>query len=192
MSSPQQWTLPPELWLMVVRVVSDSDPDPQQAQGTLKSISLTCRDFRRFALPLLCETFAQTPPRNSMPLSNFAERQVQRLDSYASDRIAPYVCHLKVRPWITDSKSFQLLSAFSMPATVHEDPLFFVSKFFDMLPRFTDARSLKCDDTVIGLRVFKNLSALPCLRSINFTNCVASNSHSPNDSLRPSRLHTAG
>ena len=188
MSLLRQWTLPPELWLVVFRVFDDRDPDSLQAWDTLKSISLTCRAFRRFTLPLLCKTFALNPqasPPNSMPLSNCTDREVQRLDFYASDRIAPYVCHLKVLPYIK-----RLVPGSTMPETVHDNSLFLVCKFFDMLPRFTNARSLTCDDTVIEIRAFKNLSALSCLRSLSLTDCNASDSLSTNDTLRPLRLHT--
>ena len=168
-SSLRKWTFPPELWLMVFRDFNDSDPDSLQARDTLKSISLTCRDFRRFALPLLCETFVLNPSRNSMPFSDRTDREFRRLDFYASDRIAPYVCHLKV---------------------LHDKPQILFRKFFDMLPQFTNARSLTCNETVIDLRTFENLSALPCLQSIDLTNCLSTNPLSRNDSLRLLRLHT--
>ena len=177
-----QWTLPPELWLMVFRVVNDL-----RARDTLKSISLTCRDFRCFTLPLLFETFVLHPlPRKLMPLSGRTDREIQRLDFYASDRIVPYVCHITVQPYIK-----WLAPRSEMPATVvHDNPQFLISKFVDMLPRFTNARSLTCDEIDIGLHGLKNLSALPCLRSIDLTDCNALDSLSTNDSLRPLRLHT--
>ena len=171
-------TLPPELWLMVFRLVNDPDPDSLQARDTLTSISLTCRVFRHFAVPLLFETFVLHP--SDWTLSGCPDREVQRLDFYASDRIVPYVCHLKVQDSL----------AYGSPETMRENSLFLIFKFFDMLPRFTNARSLTCDNIRIGLHVFKNLSALPCLRSLSLSNCDASDSLTTNDSLRLLRLHT--
>ena len=170
---------------MVFTVFNDPDHDPRQARDALKSISLTCRDFRRFTLSLLFETFVlHTLPRNSRPLPNRNNREIQRLDFYASDRIASFVSHLMVRPCIKGRELFAPAS--TTPATLHDSPLFLVSKFFDMLPRFVNARSLTGCEIDIRLHAFKNLSALPCLRSINLTDCI---SPSPNYSLRPLRLH---
>ena len=183
-SSLRQWTLPPELWLMVFREFNDSDPDSLQARDTLKSISLTCRAFRRFTLPLLCETFVLRP-QNLIPPDDRTDREIRRLDFYASDRIVLYVYHLKVQRCIKDSGTLEhIITTPAMP----ENSKFLVLKFFDMLPRFTNARSLTCDEIDIGLHAFKNLSALPCLRSISLTNCNVS-ALSTNDSLRPLRLH---
>jgi hypothetical protein len=192
MTSSVNWTvdsLPAELWLRVFGNIAESEPRPQH---TLANISLTCQPFRCFVLPLMCRTFVLHPfvvdvdtrepwdrSQQFMPPPNRMEHELRRLDFYSSDSIAVHVRHLDLLPWFEPRV---------VSETASDDLNILFRKFYETLPRFTNAQCLKCTNTDIDGFALQQLCGLPNLRSLSLIGCSAPPLSSPvNDYLH---LHT--
>ncbi|KAF8874711.1 hypothetical protein CPB84DRAFT_1853520 [Gymnopilus junonius] len=166
--------LPAELWIKIFEDVIL--PPANQRSAILHiwaEISLTCRTFRSYLLPMIYEgfffhSFILSAPsgfiQRSMPSIETIEREADRLAFYLSDRIVGYVHGICCTGWQLDQAE---------PTTVPHayDKDYLSSQLFDSVHKFRNLTILSCVCIDFDSSTIQKLSQLPNLEGFYVNNC---------------------